>query len=321
MKVFWYYGLRLHTELALEGLPPWPEMAEPDTDLSDKVELSLGDLPERLEPTIWSNPRFAVGRDGDVLVTIEGRFRALVTQGCRIQVHLLAPPPSMAELESWLLSMIAGALLHQRGELTLHASAFVIDGEAVALTGRSGKGKSTLAAALVRRGHQLLSDDITVVRRSADGKLLAVPGSPHLRLHVPAALELGAEPAQLFSTETGTGKSIWRRRQEICKPVPLRALLRIEEASTATSASLTRLRGAEALMPLPDILYRFNLAHRLGKSGEIAGACLRMAETLPIYRLIRPAGVGHLDRTAELLEQTFSSLGPDQPLGQQLIQE
>ena len=57
---------------------------------------------------------------------------------------------------------------------TVHASCVAIDGAAILIGGRSGRGKSDLALRLIDRGHQLVSDDYTLVRRK-DGQLLASP--------------------------------------------------------------------------------------------------------------------------------------------------
>ena len=55
---------------------------------------------------------------------------------------------------------------------TVHASAVAIDGRAVLIAGRSGKGKSDLALRLIDRGASLVSDDYTIVRRIG-GRLVA----------------------------------------------------------------------------------------------------------------------------------------------------
>jgi len=55
---------------------------------------------------------------------------------------------------------------------TVHTSCVAIDGRAVLIGGRSGKGKSDLALRLIDRGAKLVSDDYTFVRRAA-GRLLA----------------------------------------------------------------------------------------------------------------------------------------------------
>ncbi|MCR6496056.1 hypothetical protein LJB71_07380 [Thermomonas sp. S9] len=62
-----------------------------------------------------------------------------------------------------------------------HASALAVGGGAVAFLGSSGRGKSTLATFLARRGHALLSDDGLELRQSGSG-WLAVPNQPSVRL-------------------------------------------------------------------------------------------------------------------------------------------
>lgn len=57
---------------------------------------------------------------------------------------------------------------------TLHASCVAIGEHAVLIEGRSGAGKSDLALRLIDRGAALVSDDYTVLMRSAR-KLLATP--------------------------------------------------------------------------------------------------------------------------------------------------
>ncbi len=57
---------------------------------------------------------------------------------------------------------------------TLHASCVAIGEHAVLIEGRSGAGKSDLALRLIDRGAALVSDDYTVLMRSAR-QLLATP--------------------------------------------------------------------------------------------------------------------------------------------------
>ena len=76
-----------------------------------------------------------------------------------------------------VLPLVAGGA-HR---LALHASVVEVDGRAVAFLGASRRGKSTLAAALARRGYSVLSDDCCVLCRTADGFDVA-PTYPGLRL-------------------------------------------------------------------------------------------------------------------------------------------
>lgn len=50
----------------------------------------------------------------------------------------------------------------------LHASCVDLDGRGVLITGAAGRGKSTLALALITQGARLVADDQVVVRRPAE---------------------------------------------------------------------------------------------------------------------------------------------------------
>jgi hypothetical protein len=77
------------------------------------------------------------------------------------------------------------------GHLVLHASAVQLpDDRVVAFLGKSGRGKSTLAAAMHTRGSRLLSDDC-IWLRAVDGRVQLVPGYTGLRLNDDSIPTLG----------------------------------------------------------------------------------------------------------------------------------
>jgi hypothetical protein len=88
---------------------------------------------------------------------------------------------TLADTETYLLGPVVGFALRLRGVLCLHASAVVIDGNAVALAGGSHRGKSTTAAAFAAAGYPVLSDDLVAVR--PDGAAWNVaPAYPYLKV-------------------------------------------------------------------------------------------------------------------------------------------
>jgi hypothetical protein len=85
----------------------------------------------------------------------------------------------LAEVQ--LLGMVLALWLERRGLPTLHASAAVVDGRAVAFLGTKGGGKTTAAAALVAAGHPMLADDLLAIWNATDQPRVAA-GYPMLRL-------------------------------------------------------------------------------------------------------------------------------------------
>ncbi|HQS95379.1 MAG: hypothetical protein B7X90_09245 [Novosphingobium sp. 17-62-19] len=84
------------------------------------------------------------------------------------------PVPDVSE--DYVLNLYSNQILPllwtYNGTPVLHASCVVIDGGAYGFLGRSGRGKSTLAAAFARQGHAFLTDDGMVIE--ADGDCLSV---------------------------------------------------------------------------------------------------------------------------------------------------
>lgn len=88
----------------------------------------------------------------------------------------------------------------------LHAGAVAFGGRAVIVVGRSGAGKTTTVAALVRSGGAYLTDDVVAV--GFDGHLAGAVKPIGLRHPSPDLLGLGPDdlvlPPEPFRTETGT---------------------------------------------------------------------------------------------------------------------
>lgn len=84
-------------------------------------------------------------------------------------------------ITAYLLGPVLGLLLRVRGVTCLHASAVAFGQQAVAFVGSAGAGKSTTAAALARRGHAVLSDDV-VTLAGREGSVFVHPAYPSLYL-------------------------------------------------------------------------------------------------------------------------------------------
>lgn len=101
--------------------------------------------------------------------------------------------PGLAELQQqdydWHLSLAVDVFGTSAVELS--------NGCAVAFTGHSGQGKSTLATAFFSAGHRLVTDDCHLLEKRA-GALYAMSPYPSLRLWPDSARALAGKKMQTF---------------------------------------------------------------------------------------------------------------------------
>lgn len=115
----------------------------------------------------------------------------------RVVVH--RDPQAVAGLESVVLGgMGLATVLMLRGHLLLHASAVSVEGRAIAVVGRSGMGKSTVATLLCDAGGRMVTDDVLRVDLLPD-QVVVQRGSSEARLR-PAARAAAPEGAPVRQT-------------------------------------------------------------------------------------------------------------------------
>lgn len=289
------FGLNLRSEIDLAGLAPAFETAAPD------VEITFGPLPAS------DHTGYRAAEDGTLLAVAKvGRY--LIREGRQIVIDP-APGASERNLRLFLLGSAIGALLHQRGLLPLHANAIDIGGRAVAFSGHSGAGKSTIAAWFHDRGHNILADDVCVIGFDEAGRALAYPGIPRLRLWR-EALEASGRDAQAYARSfDDTDKyDVPTVNESVAEPMPLAAiyLLRKAEEESGGEAEIERLKGVEAVETLVSNTYRGGYLSMIGRTREHLTACVRVARAVPVFRAQRLWGFDRFDEQARRLSDHAS---------------
>lgn len=120
-------------------------------------------------------------KNGTTYLRWANLFEFLVSRSARTIEYRRLKNATDESLSTYLLGQVLAFALVMRGHEPLHATAVVIDGEAVAFLGDCGYGKSTLGAAFLARGYPILTDDVLVLdpRR---GRWIAHAGPPRLKL-------------------------------------------------------------------------------------------------------------------------------------------
>ncbi|HEY6577710.1 MAG TPA: hypothetical protein VIY09_00175 [Rhizomicrobium sp.] len=210
------------------------------------------ELPEHLPDGTDTGPHTEAA-PGALLFEIPRIARYLVRDGKTIDVAV-APGADRAAAALFLHGSARGALIHQRGELPLNAATVIAPNwQCVAICCPSAVGKSTLAAALCRRGWLLAADDIA--RISWNGTIaVAWPSHDRLKLWRDACERLGANADALEPVREGMEKFF----------LPVRAATTPAALSVAVRLSIAPEIGFEeiALPERPALLFESTFRRR-----------------------------------------------------------
>lgn len=132
---------------------------------------------------------------------------------------------SLETLQTYLMGQVISFALLKVGIESLHATAVAFGNEAVGFLGDCGTGKSTLAAACVRAGFPLLTDDLLRLDNHS-GRLLAYPGPARIKLMPKTAKQLLGPAIKSAPVNPLTSKQIipLKDNQSIQRLMPLRVL-------------------------------------------------------------------------------------------------
>jgi len=254
--------------------------------------------------------KHAVLDDGSVYIRWEDLCEFVIAaDGQRV----LCKMPSNVELESfeaYLTTFALSGALIQQGEEPLHATVVATNGSGIGLIGPSGVGKSTLAAFLIERGGALVTDDMLRLE-FRDDVVVAFPG--------PRRLKLFKEPAQrILKQALNCGRFNPFSEKLIFQPAlfidrskghqPLSALYFLDTPprhGDPNSISIERLFGLDLFKTIAasTMNRRLNAADRLERQFR---STERIANCIPVYKLMYPRDYDLLDQVADLIHQRAS---------------
>ena len=299
------YGMRLASEIQLTFT---------EAESLDNSDLSL--LVERPEffveatrfATVKPNPlgwyKYAELDNGQSYLRWDDLFEFLVdTDGRRIWCGWLGAT-SLESLQVYLLGRALSFALIKQGLEPLHATAVVIDGQAVAFLGHSGFGKSSLAAAFLAAGHRLLTDDLLLLR-AGPSAYEGQPGPPRIKLFPGIA--------RRFLASTASGVPMNNLTEKIILPLnrsryhelsaPLRALYVLaapREVHSRQRLRITPLSPRETFVEL----VRSTFNHLVTDSQRLQRQyyeSLQVALRVPARRISHPRVLSHLPAVREAI--------------------
>jgi hypothetical protein len=293
------YGLAIESDLAL------PELMA--AELPAEVVVEFGEVDHRQLEVVGEKQLFSIG-EGEACYAYDGAGAFSVREGSKIIVDP-APGSDERTLRLCLLGPVLSLALYQRNWFLLHGSAVVIGGRAVGFLGRNGWGKSTLAAACHRLGHEMLTDDVLAIDCDS-GTPAIIPSYPQFKLWPKAVSALGERLENLPVVHPEFDKRARRVTQRFAlRPVPIQGFYVLGRGD---ALRIQRLSGQEGLRSLLDCWYgrRFGVPwlRTIDQSAYFTESA-NLAKRVRISRLLRPADLSSLEAQVRLLEEDVSADG------------
>jgi hypothetical protein len=291
-----YFGLRVTSSIPI---PEW-ELFECD-DLAEEPDAFIS-VTQSVDETldVSGEPggaaaarRFSVPGIGEFLVRAGRDIIVAPAQG--VEPHRLRP---------WLIGSAWSSLCYQRGIYLIHASAVLVEDEAVLFCAAAKGGKSTLAAYLNDRGHALLSDDICRLEVPDHGAPLVYPSAPRFKLWSDALQALGWETQALEPDAFRKGKfHVKPESRSVLQTSPVRGIYLLEWGDFG----IYRLSGLTALRRfLQAATYRPAILASSGRLNHHSGRSLALLNQVPVWELRRPRDLKTIGRAGDMLKRQWA---------------
>ena len=303
------YGLHVRSPIALPFTPrPGSRRDAPD------VLIRFGETPAALPAPVRRDSGEAISREmapGAFLLTFIGSARYLVSDGSNITIEPRGDDER--HMEAVLTRRLMLPLLQQRGMATFHASAVAAAAGAVLFLGTKGSGKSSLAGALVARGYDLLSDELTGVALDADGRPEVLPAFPQLRLRqdVLDALDWRAQGGRRWPEDPKHTITVERFRATPLAPCAAFILT----SGDGPDVEVEKVPPIRVLEWLKKHTPRKRIVWALGQYRSHFRNTTAFAKSVPVFLVTRPAHPMRLDASADRIEEVLAGANPSRPAG------
>jgi hypothetical protein len=297
-------GLSVASELALPGAI---RVADPLDSGAEVTVRRVREIAPVAAPQILG-PNWAV--DGDrFFLRVPRVANFLITAGNDIAMQV---EQGIEESDAvvFLLGTAFGVLLYQRGRIVLHASAVLVGGSAVLFCGKSGAGKSTMAAVLNERGYAHVTDDVCCVDFDGKGRPVVLSDGRMLKLWLDAVTEIDARARKGAAVRSMIDKFYVEPASPLrVSAPPIAAIYALREQRAPLEAGIETPAPLDATQILRRGLYRARLMATMGLSATFLARVMEIQKQAGVHYLTRPFAMAAMPDTVSRLEAHWRSLG------------
>lgn len=279
---FYYetFGLKIRSELR------FPELKSSKTPTTPDLTLARSATPRKLENPIERRERYST-KKGVLLAELGRHRRILVENGTKILLDYKTEE-DLQVIRPHILGNIMACVLYLRGLTPLHAGAFVYKNQAVAICGDSGRGKSTLVAAVNSLGCDSLSDDITAIDTHRSTPPICFAGPRRAKLNRRSLELLARKPAPSYAFEPIDEKYLvddckWAENNHYL----LKAIFELNTCDSIEEDKIKPVQGIEKIRIVERYLFKPSLAIALGKKSEQASRVFDIGTKIIAFQVTR----------------------------------
>jgi len=212
------------------------------------------------------------------------------------------PEGEDSKLNSYILGFGMALIALQKKILPIHSSGIMRGNNAILISGDSGAGKSSLTAAYIDKGFDLMADDVTYIKKGDDSMPYAYPAFPYQKLcrNEVEKRHQGEEGLVYIGEEKDKFLVPWRGNYTAGSR-PLKAIIYMSKYQ-GDELLIKEIKGFEKYLVLSKALFMIALIGEKAYQKEIGENVMWLASKIPVIGVLRPDGK---DTLSEITEETM----------------
>lgn len=291
------FGLIIESEILI------PELLAGDGKAD--IIINIGKAPLTVNNAVKSTKHYQISKT-EFLFSIEGVGKYYIKDGKKIivQADKIA---NKDDVRVYLMGTAIGVAVLQKNLLPIHGSAIVINKKTVIFTGECGAGKSTMCAALRKKGYKFLGDDISVITLSDDGIPMVQSSFPQQRLCSDTAKIMGYDKENLPLASTEDDKYLVKDLDNFEKSeTPLAAIVEMSTKEDG-NVELLKIIGTEKVKEIIRNIYCIHIMSLIGLNQIQLNNTIKVSQNIGFYKLKRPVNKYTVEEQIKKIETELNS--------------